>query len=126
VEHKAQTHNGGFALVSRFVRAVYLAASMYFWWAMCGTMRTGQPERKRLRKPHFVAARGSIRLYLVLLGKIGFSRGFSLKVVVSRPFSRLRSVPSAAASVKALRYASPAAAALSLIPREQARLAREP
>jgi hypothetical protein len=29
VEHKAQTHNGGFALVSRFVRAVYSAAPMY-------------------------------------------------------------------------------------------------
>jgi len=30
VEHKAQTHLRGFSLVSRFVRAVYLGAPMYF------------------------------------------------------------------------------------------------
>ena len=98
VEHKAQTHLRGFALVSRYFRASYLAARVYF---NGGHVRHHPARPARAEKAQKASSR-----------RIGFSRVFSLKVVVSRAFSRLRAVPSAPASVKALRYAPPAAAAL--------------
>ena len=62
VEHKAQPHNGCFALVSRLVPVVYYAALMYL---KTGHVRHNgnRPARaengsQRLRKPHSVAALG--------------------------------------------------------------------
>jgi len=62
VEHKAQTHNGGFALVSRHFRASYLDARVYFSGGHV-RHRPARPSRgkkgsHRLRKPHFGAAAG--------------------------------------------------------------------
>ena len=75
---------------------------------MCGTMKIGQPGRKRLTKAQKASYRGGGWASEALSGLIGFSRGFSLKVVASRAFSRFRAVPFAPASVKALRFAPPA------------------
>ena len=73
-----------------------------FKGAMCGAMEIGQPGRKRL----ISWRRGVDKDQSV---KIGLNRGYSWKIVANQAYSRLRAVPSATASVKALCFAPPAA-----------------
>ena len=63
MEHKAQTHLRGFALVSRYFRAVYLAARVYF---NGGNVRHNANRPARAEKAHrgsFRGGAGSMRLY---------------------------------------------------------------
>jgi hypothetical protein len=67
VEHKAQRHNGSFALVSRFVPGVYSAAPVYL---KTGHVRHNENRAsgagKRLTKAQeasFLGGAGAVRLY---------------------------------------------------------------
>ena len=66
VEHKGQTHNGGFALISRYFRASYRAARVYFKGSKCGTMKINQPGREKAQEGSFRGGAGSMRHYQAL------------------------------------------------------------
>jgi hypothetical protein len=66
VEHKAQTHLRGFALVSRYFRAVYLAAPMYFNGVHVRHNENRPARAEKAQKGSFRGGAGPMRLYLAL------------------------------------------------------------
>jgi hypothetical protein len=114
VEHKAQRHTGRFALVSRLGCSAYSDAPLYFNGGPFASRFKGACEDgNRLTKAQKASFRGgaeSIRPNQSKSALIVVVRGESWQI---RLFRRWRGVPSAPASVKALRFAPPAAAALS-------------
>ena len=66
MEHKAQTHLRGFALVSRSIRAVYLAARVYFNGVHVRHNENRPARAEKAQKASFRGGAGSMRLYLAL------------------------------------------------------------
>jgi hypothetical protein len=67
VEHKAQTHNGRFALVSRCFRASSLDARVYFNGVHVRHNENRPARAEKAQKASFRGGGGSMRLYLALV-----------------------------------------------------------